>query len=63
MPGYKGHLAGGVVAYAITLSVLKCALNPSLTTQVEWLVFTLAGALFPILMLKARAKKYPILCS
>ncbi len=20
MPGYKGHLAGGVVAYAITLS-------------------------------------------
>lgn len=57
MPGYKGHLVGGVVAYAVTLFVLK---NPHVTcgTALGWLGITCAGALFPDIDIKSKGQKY-----
>ena len=57
MPGYKGHLAGGVVAYAVTLFILK---NPQVTcvTAIGWLGATCAGALFPDIDIKSKGQKY-----
>jgi len=57
MPGYKGHLVGGFVAYICFMFVF-IAVQPSLITAFEWLCFTLAGALFPDVDVKSRGQKY-----
>jgi membrane-bound metal-dependent hydrolase YbcI (DUF457 family) len=57
MPNYKGHLVGGVVAYCVMLfAIIGCM--PSLMTASEWLLFTLAGALFPDVDIKSKGQKY-----
>ncbi len=60
MSGYKGHLAGGLVAYGLVLSAAQVLqmLNPSPLTAAEWLGFTLAGALFPDIDIKSKGQKY-----
>lgn len=57
MPGYKGHIAGGVVAFALALYLLEshCA---SASTALSWLGCTLAGALFPDIDVKSKGQKY-----
>jgi len=67
MPNYKGHLAGGVVTYCVVLCALV-GTAPSFMTAGEWLLFTLAGALFPDIDIKSKGQKYfyylvlPFLC-
>jgi len=57
MPNYKGHLCGGLVAYVCVLC--SCiSMKPSVVTACEWLLFTLAGALFPDVDVKSRGQKY-----
>lgn len=57
MPGYKGHLAGGVVTYALGLYLLRSHC-PSAFVAVQWLGCTLAGALFPDIDVKSKGQKY-----
>lgn len=57
MPNYKGHLVGGLVVYCIALVVLIGSV-PSLVTAFEWLLFALAGALFPDVDIKSKGQKY-----
>lgn len=59
MPGYKGHLVGGVLAFGLLFFVLAGVIvQPSMVTMVEWLLFTLAGALFPDIDIKSKGQKY-----
>lgn len=57
MPGYKGHLAGGCVAFSLAMIMLyhKC---PSSTVAFQWLGSTLAGSLFPDIDIKSKGQKY-----
>lgn len=57
MPNYKGHLAGGLIAYFIVLYFIIAAQSISLATGFEWLLFTLAGALFPDVDIKSKGQK------
>jgi membrane-bound metal-dependent hydrolase YbcI (DUF457 family) len=57
MPNYKGHLVGGVVAYGFFLCLLY-SFKPSFVTAAEWLLFTIAGALFPDIDIKSKGQKY-----
>ena len=57
MPNYKKHLVGGSVAYVILLFLLRST-KPSLITAGEWLIFSLAGSLFPDIDIKSRGQKY-----
>ncbi len=57
MPGYKGHLVGGVVTYAFGLYLLSSACSSSFVA-VQWLGCTLAGALFPDVDVKSKGQKY-----
>lgn len=56
MPNYKGHLVGGVFTYALIIFIIGTV--PSVVTAVEWLFFTLAGALFPDVDIKSKGQKY-----
>jgi len=58
MPNYKGHLAGGTAAYAVLFLLLRSSIKPSFITACEWLVFALAGALFPDIDIKSKGQKY-----
>jgi uncharacterized metal-binding protein len=57
MPGYKGHLVGGVITFGI---VFACMYTSQVTTAtaLEWLGFTLAGSLFPDIDIKSKGQKY-----
>lgn len=57
MPGYKGHLVGGAVAYGLTVYLLR-SLNPTTITLIEWFICALAGALFPDVDTKSKGQKY-----
>ena len=56
MPGYKGHLAGAAVTYAIGLYFLM-GFEPSGITMAEWFMCTCAGALFPDVDIKSKGQK------
>jgi len=58
MPNYKGHLAGGIVVFAMVFSSICMMQKPSLSIAMEWLIFTLAGALFPDIDIKSKGQKY-----
>jgi membrane-bound metal-dependent hydrolase YbcI (DUF457 family) len=58
MPNYKGHLVGGVIAYGALFFAVFAAQKPSLLIAGEWLLFTLAGALFPDIDIKSKGQKY-----
>lgn len=55
MPGYKGHLFGGVCAFAL---VLICVTKPyTLFNGFEWFTFALLGSLFPDVDVKSKGQK------
>lgn len=56
MPGYKGHLVGGVAIYGLGLYALQ-SFNPTYATMAEWLLFALAGSLFPDIDIKSKGQK------
>ncbi len=58
MPNYKGHLVGGIIAYGVLFFAVFAAQKPSLLIAGEWLLFTLAGALFPDIDIKSKGQKY-----
>ena len=58
MPNYKGHLVGGMAAYGLLLCTLLALVKPSLLTASEWLLFALAGSLFPDIDIKSKGQKY-----
>jgi len=66
MPGYKGHLAGGCVAYGLTLGLLYGFLpyvalakyGFSSLVALRWLFCALAGSLFPDIDVKSKGQKY-----
>ena len=58
MAGYKGHLAGGAVAFAFALVFVTNRFSPTLATTAEWLFFSLAGSLFPDIDIKSKGQKY-----
>jgi hypothetical protein len=57
MPNYKGHLAGGAVFYTIAFLVLTFTYKPTIVTSIEWLLFTLMGALFPDVDIRSKGQK------
>lgn len=57
MPGYKGHLVGGIIAYGSMVYLLRF-LNPSVYTLAEWLALTLAGSLFPDVDIKSKGQNF-----
>ncbi|MDP3889486.1 MAG: metal-dependent hydrolase [bacterium] len=60
MPNFKGHMCGGLAAYGIVLAAL-CAWRGSMPgpmVAMEWLVFTLSGAMFPDIDVKSRSQNY-----
>jgi hypothetical protein len=58
MPNYKGHVLGGMVVYGVLFCAVASILHPSFITACEWLLFTLAGALFPDIDIKSKGQKY-----
>lgn len=58
MPNYKGHLCGGFIVYGFILFMCAGMLRPSFITGCEWLLFTLAGSLFPDIDIKSKGQKY-----
>lgn len=56
MPGYKGHLVGGALTYGAALYLMVGALPPH-GVMAEWLICTLAGALFPDIDVKSKGQK------
>lgn len=57
MPGYKGHLVGGGIAFG-GLYLLVQPWCPSTTIAAHWLGCTLAGSLFPDIDVKSKGQKY-----
>lgn len=55
MPGYRGHLVGGFVAFGL-VRFLLVPVNPTFITSIEWLLVTLFGALFPDIDIKSRGQ-------
>jgi len=59
MPGYQGHLVGGLVAGNLLLATLTCIgiVQPTPFGCVEWLLVCLLGALFPDIDIKSKGQK------
>ena len=55
MPGYKGHVVGGLAAFGL-LHCLLAPFNPTFLTSFEWLLCALFGALFPDIDIKSRGQ-------
>ena len=55
MPGYKGHLLGGLFFYAVALALLSMYYI-SVPTGAQWLCATLAGSLFPDIDTKSKGQ-------
>jgi len=58
MPNYKSHLVGGVLVYSVMLCAVLYYYSPSLLAMVEWLLFALAGALFPDVDTKSKGQRW-----
>jgi membrane-bound metal-dependent hydrolase YbcI (DUF457 family) len=56
MPNYKGHLVGGFVAFLIALKIIVVQ-KVSFLRALEWLCFTLLGALFPDIDIKSKGQR------
>lgn len=55
MPGYRGHLVGGLITY-IGLMYLLQPIPPTPLSPFWWLLLTLAGALFPDIDTKSKGQ-------
>ena len=56
MPGYKGHLVGGAVAFACLILLLKVSYKPSFVDALHFFGCALLGALFPDIDIKSRGQ-------
>ena len=55
MPGYRGHLGGGVIAYGCLFALIWSP-QIALPLACEWFLFTLLGALFPDIDIKSKGR-------
>lgn len=58
MPNYRGHLKGGFGAFALIVLFAMPHYRPSAVTMLEWLLFAIAGSLFPDVDIKSKGQKY-----
>lgn len=58
MPNYQTHLAGGALAFAGLLVCVVPYVQPTVLSAGEWLLFALAGSLFPDIDIKSKGQKY-----
>lgn len=58
MANYKKHLVGGGIAYFIVLLFIFPRYHAPITTAAEWLLFSLAGSLFPDIDIKSKGQRY-----
>lgn len=61
MPGYKGHLTGGIAAFGLTCTALIATKMITLLSPIAfigWFLSTLAGSLFPDIDVKSKGQKY-----
>lgn len=59
MSNYKGHLLGGACVYLIMVYIVSSYYShPSLPIALEWLLFCLAGSLFPDIDVKSKGQNY-----
>lgn len=58
MPNYKGHLAGATILYVFIVFICIGMIKVSFFCAIEWLLFILAGALFPDVDTKSKGQKY-----
>ena len=56
MPGYKAHIVGGVVTFAVISFVLNNYLQPLPAVAFQWLGATVLGALFPDVDIKSKGQ-------
>jgi hypothetical protein len=57
MPGYKTHIAGGLVVYGAAAYCVHLLIHPSWFTLLEWGLCTVAGSLFPDIDTKSKGQK------
>jgi len=57
MPGYRAHLVGGMAVYGITLYMLRSYCGSAFVAA-EWMLFALAGSLFPDIDTKSKGQKF-----
>ncbi len=56
MANYRGHIKGGFVAFALIILFALPHYHPSALTMLEWLLFTIAGSLFPDVDIKSKGQ-------
>lgn len=56
MPNFKGHLAGGIFAYLVSIYFVLTVQSITFATGLEWLLFCLAGSLFPDVDIKSKGQ-------
>jgi len=57
MPGYRAHLVGGLAVYGITIYLLRSYCGSAFIAA-EWLLFALAGSLFPDIDTKSKGQMF-----
>ncbi|GMU19844.1 MAG: metal-dependent hydrolase [Candidatus Babeliales bacterium] len=57
MSNYKGHLAGGIFVYLLSIYFVVNSQIISFATALEWLLFCLLGSLFPDVDIKSKGQK------
>jgi hypothetical protein len=56
MPGYKGHIAGGIATFCGVALVVSKTYPPSPITALQWFLLTIVGALFPDVDIKSKGQ-------
>lgn len=59
MPGYKGHVCGGIASYGVLVGALALffSLDAFAVYQVEWFLCAVAGSLFPDIDTKSKGQR------
>lgn len=56
MPGYRGHIAGGIVAYVIGYLVITHYIRPTSFVAAQWAIICILGSLFPDVDIKSKGQ-------
>lgn len=65
MPGYKGHLSGGLIAFGITyvaITAHQLVMVTNMIPVIGWLACTMAGSLFPDIDVKSKGQNFFYWC-
>jgi len=56
MPGFRGHLIGGVITYIAILQCIK-SIHPPASLVISGFIFCMIGSLFPDIDIKSKGQK------